>query len=66
MKRILIVKILGMFSICFAILSGIAVCGSLDAMAFFGAPVGRCTIQAIVFMGLTYGFGKLGTALFEI
>jgi hypothetical protein len=65
MKRILIVKILGMFSICFAILSGIAMIGSVGAMEF-GAPILRCTIQAIVFMGLTYGFGKLGAALFEI
>lgn len=65
MKRILIVKILGMFSICFAILSGIAVIGSVGAMEF-GASILRCTIQAIVFMGLTYGFGKLGAALFEI
>lgn len=65
MKRILIVKILGMFSICFAILSGIAVIGSVGAMEF-GASILRCTIQAIVFMGLTYGFGKLGAALFDI
>lgn len=63
--RVILIKIIGMFCICFAILSGIAVIGSVGAMEF-GAPILRCTIQAIVFMGLTYGFGKLGTALFEI
>lgn len=65
MKRITLIRIIGMFSICFAILSGIAVIGSVGAMEF-GAPILRCTIQAIVFMFLTYGFGKLGAALFEI
>lgn len=65
MKRITLIRIIGMFCICFAILSGIAMIGSVGAMEF-GAPILRCTIQAIVFMGLTYGFGKLGAALFEI
>ena len=65
MKRITLIKIIGMFCICFAILAGIAVIGSVGAMEF-GAPIGRCTIQAVVFMGLTYFFGKLGTDLYEI
>lgn len=63
--RVILIKIIGMFCICFAILSGIAVIGSVGAMEF-GASIGRCTIQALVFMGFTYGFGKLGYALYEI
>ena len=65
MKRITLIRIIGMFCLCFAILSGIAVIGSVGAMEF-GASISRCTIQAVVFMGFTYGFGKLGFALYEI
>lgn len=62
MKRITIVRIIGMFCICIACVCGIAVVGSFGAMEF-GAPIGRCVIQAIVFGILTWAFGKFGTAL---
>ena len=63
MKRITIVRIIGMLCICLAIACAIfGVLGSVGAMEL-GAPIGRCVIQAIVFGVLTWAFGKFGTAL---
>lgn len=62
MKRITIVRIIGMFCICLAIVCAIGVVGSFGAMEF-GAPIGRCVIQAIVFGLLTAVIGKFGIAL---
>ena len=62
MKRVTIVRIIGMFCICLAIVCAICVLGSVGAMEL-GAPIGRCVIQAIIFGILTWGFGKFGTAL---
>lgn len=62
MKRIYIVRIIGMFCMLLAVMCGIGVIGSVGAMEW-GAPIVRCTVQGLVLMAATCGFGKLGTAL---
>jgi hypothetical protein len=62
MKRIYIVRIIGMFCMLLAVMCGIGVIGSVGAMEW-GASIARCTVQGLVLMAAACGFGKLGTAL---
>ena len=43
MKRETLIRIIGMFCICLAVICGIGVIGSVGAMEW-GANIGRCTV----------------------
>ena len=61
MKRETLIRIIGMFCVCLAVICGIGVIGSVGAMEW-GANIGRCTVQGLVLMAAAYGLGKIGTA----